>query len=185
MPKRKADSEELQGRVRPPPAVRRSTRLANLQCQAPIQPIHVASKDDRRMTSPSGTRDLLSLPREIRDKIWSEVLGDRTIHLRYTEEFTRIYARPPFETRTPAQWKHDICVADLSEQAIYQQSIQDEEGIWRQDCDKHHGKCENKASTLDLRLLRTNHQIHKEASVILLRTNLFSINDEKSFVYFI
>src|SRR5271168_1435331 len=186
MPKRKADPKELQGRVQPPPAVRRSTRLTNLQCQVPILPIHVASKDDRRMTSPSGTRDLLSLPKEIRDKIWSEVLGDRTIHLRYTEEFYTIYGerRSPLMTRTPARWKHDICVADLSEQAIYQQSIQDEEGIWRQDCDNHHDKCENKASTLDLRLLRTNHQIHKEASAILLRTNLFSINDEKCFVRF-
>jgi hypothetical protein len=37
---------------------------------------------------------------------------------------------------------------------------------------------------LDLRLLRTNHQIHKEASAILLRTNLFSINDETCFVHF-
>jgi hypothetical protein len=138
------------------------------------------------VASPSGTRDLLSLPKEIRDKIWSEVLGDRTIHLRYTEEFYTPYwgGRSPGETRTPAKWKHDICVADLSEQAIYQQSIQDEQGIWRQDCDNHHDKCENKASTLDLRLLRTSHQIHKEASAILLRTNLFSINDEKCFVHF-
>jgi hypothetical protein len=37
---------------------------------------------------------------------------------------------------------------------------------------------------LDLRLLRTNHQIHKEANAILLGTNLFSINDEKCFVRF-
>ena len=138
------------------------------------------------MTSPGNTRDLLSLPKEIRDKIWSEVLGDRTIHLRYTGAFYTIYGgrSSPLETWTPANWKHDICVADLSEQAIYQQSIQDEEGICRQDCDNHHDKCENKASTLDLRLLRTNHQIHKEASAILLRTNLFSINNEKCFVHF-
>src|SRR5271168_2782698 len=121
MPKRKADPKELQGRVQPPPAVRRSTRLTNLQCQVSIQPIHVASKDDRRVTSPSGTRDLLSLPKEIRDKIWSEVLGDRTIHLRYTDEYYKFYGggRSPAETRTPTKWKHDICVAELSEQAIY------------------------------------------------------------------
>ena len=139
------------------------------------------------MTSPSGTRDLLSLPKEVRDRIWSEVLGDRTIHLRYTPAYTICCGgggRPTVEKRTPAEWKHGICAADLSEEAIYQQSIQDEEGIWRQDCDNHHDKCENKPSTLDLRLLRTNHQIHKEASAILLRTNLFSINDEKCFVRF-
>ena len=139
------------------------------------------------MTSPSGTRDLLSLPKEVRDRIWSEVLGDRTIHLRYTPAYTICSgggSRPTVEKRTPAKWKHGICAADLSEQSIYQQSIQDEEGIWRQDCDNHHDKCENKPSTLDLRLLRTNHQIHKEASAILLRTNLFSINDEKCFVRF-
>jgi len=187
MPKRKADSKELQGCVQPPPPVRQSTSLTNLHGQVPLQPIHVASKDDQRMTSPSGTRDLLSLPKEVRDRIWSEVLGDRTIHLRYTPAYTICSGgggRPTVEKRTPAEWKHGICAADLSEEAIYQQSIQDEEGIWRQDCDNHHDKCENKPSTLDLRLLRTNHQIHKEASAILLRTNLFSINDEKCFVRF-
>jgi hypothetical protein len=148
------------------------------------------------MTSPSGTRGLLSLPKEIRDKIWSEVLGDRTIHLRYTRACTTIYAGRgglPVETCTPAKLKHCICVADLSEQAIYQQSIQDGEGIWSQDCDNYHNKCcygrssageENKPPALDLRLLRTNHQIHKEASAILLRTNLFSINDERGFTSF-
>src|ERR1700734_3120189 len=171
MPKRKADSKELQGRVQPPPAVRRSTRLTNLQSQVPTQAIQVASKDDQRMTSPSGTRGLLSLPKEIRDKIWSEVLGDRTIHLRYTRACTTIYAGRgglPVETCTPAKLKHCICVADLSEQAIYQQSIQDGEGIWSQDCDNYHNKCcygrssageENKPPALDLRLLRTNPQI--------------------------
>jgi hypothetical protein len=138
------------------------------------------------MTSLSGTRDLLSLPKEVRDKIWSEVLGDRTIHLRYTQAYTICSGgggRPTVEKHTPAKWKHDICVADLSEQAIYQQSIQDGEGIWRQDCDNHHNKCcyGRSSPTLDLRLLRTNHQIHKEASAILLRTNLFSIHDEKCF----
>lgn len=187
MPKRKADPKELQGSVQPPPAVRRSTPLTNLQSQVPIQPIHVASKNDQRMTSPSGSRDLLSLPKEIKDRIWSEVLGGRTIHLRYTPAYVTYCGgggRPTVEERTPAKWKHDICVADLSEQAIYQQSIQDDEGIWRQDCDNLHDKCEIMPSTLDLRLLRTNHQIHKEASAILLRTNLFSINDEKCFVHF-
>jgi hypothetical protein len=187
MPKRKADSKEPQGCVRPPPAVRRSTPLTNLQSQVPTQPIHMASKDDQRMTSPSDTRDLLSLPKEIREKIWSKVLGDRTIHLRYTPAYITYCGgggRPTVEERTPAKWKHDICVADLSEQDVYQQSIQDEEGIWRRNCDNYHDKCENKPSTLDLQLLRTSHQIHKEASAILLRTNLFSINDEKCFVHF-
>lgn len=195
MPKRKAESKQLQGRVQPPPAVRRSTPLTNLQTQVPTQPIHVASKDDRRMISPGGTRDLLSLPKEIRDKIWSEVLGDRTIHLRYTPAYITYCGgggRPAVEEHTAARWEHDICVADLSEQAIYQQSIQNEEGICRQDCNNHHNKCgyvqscggnEHKPP-LDLRLLRTNHQIHKEASAILLGTNLFSIDDKKCFVRF-
>jgi hypothetical protein len=196
MPKRKADSEKLQGCVQPPPALRRSTPLTNLQSQVPTQAIHVASKDDRRTTSPSGTRDLLSLPKETRDRIWSEVLGDRTLHLRYTPAYITCSGgggRPTIEKRTAAKWNHGICVADLSEQAIYQQSTQDEERVWRQDCDNHHNKChygpsyggkDYKPPTLDLRLLRTNHQIHKEASAILLRTNLFSIDDEKCFVHF-
>src|SRR2546423_11726087 len=119
MPKRKADSENLQGRVQPSPAVRWSTPWSNLRSQVPTQPIHVASKDYRTTTSPSGTRDLLSLPRETRDRIWSEILGDRTIHLRYTPAYTTHSGgggRPPVVKRTPAKWKHDICVADLSEQ---------------------------------------------------------------------
>ena len=194
MPKRKSDSKQLQGRVQPPPAVHRSTPLTNLQSQVPTQPIHVASKDDQRMISPSGTRDLVSLPKEIRDRIWSEVLGHRTIHLRYTPGYITCSGgggRPTVEKRTAAKWTHDICVADLSEQALYQQSIQDE-GTWTQDCDNHHNKCgyarphdgKEYKPPLDLRLLRTNHQIHKEASAILLGTNLFSINDENCFAHF-
>src|SRR5271156_2065766 len=144
MPKRKADSEKLQGHVQPPPAVRRSTPLITLQSQVPTQPTHMASKDYRTTTSPNGTRGLLSLPKETRDKIWSEVLGDRTIHLRYTGGYTTYSGgggRLRAEKSTPAEWEHDICVADLSEQAIYQQSMRDERGIWRQDCENHHRKC--------------------------------------------
>jgi hypothetical protein len=195
MPKRKADSKELQGCVQPPPAVRRSTPLTNLQSQVPTQAIQVASKDNRRITSPNGTRDLPSLPKEIKDEIWSEVLGDRTIHLRYTDPSTTYCGgggRPTVQERALAKWEHYICVADLSEQAICQQSIRDGRGIRSRDCGSHHYKCygqpwhgkEKKPPTLDLRLLRTNHQIHDEASTILLRTNLFSIHDEKCFVHF-
>src|SRR6266516_2274989 len=54
-------------------------------------------------------------------KIWSKVLGDRTIHLRYTPAYFTCSGgggRPTVEKHTAAKWKHDICVAALSEQAI-------------------------------------------------------------------
>ena len=86
MPKRKADSEEIQGRKQPPPALRRNIHSNSTNIPGPsiVQPIQVASKDDRYSTSHNGVRGLLLPPRKTRDRIWANALGSQTIHLRYT-----------------------------------------------------------------------------------------------------
>ncbi|KAI4268147.1 MAG: hypothetical protein LQ337_008019 [Flavoplaca oasis] len=126
----------------------------------------------------AATSPLLTLPSELRDKIWTEVLGGRLLHLDFDVDD---YASDPGEY----YWKHSVCQHDCLEDRSDRK--------W-----KPHAECRlryNKAYALSddpyslydndalmhLTLLRASRQIYVEANRILWTTNTFSFNDGQAF----
>ena len=70
------------------------------------------------MARNASTSFSLRLPLEIRNKIYSELLGDRLIHLRYTDDRTLAYLKRE-NGKAPASactaWRHVICQTDCPE----------------------------------------------------------------------
>jgi hypothetical protein len=148
-------------------------------------------------TKTSGSLTLMSLPTEIRYKIWTEVLGCRTIHLSYQPPSYAHSASNKIVASDPEKWSHYVCVSQLSEKDIYQRFLgnptehnpylQQGHLSW-EDCEYHHEECQYPRSRsrvyISLALLRVNKTIHAEADHALLATNLFSIDDELCFKAF-
>ncbi|MCJ1392984.1 hypothetical protein MMC18_005856 [Xylographa bjoerkii] len=155
---------------------------------------------------------LLTLPLEIRRRIWREVLGDHQVHI--VRMYVRREPQAPMTLRDiilrvaneePDEiLRHYLCVQGKSQTAVYQQWKTDmEEGSARRvsqedhesDCmidysDKNHAcaaaGCHNRSGrTLQLALLRACRQIYVEANESLWSTNIFSFGDSKLFKNFI
>jgi len=144
----------------------------------------------------SDSLNLMNLPLEVRVQIWTEILGNKTIHIEYV-----MPAWPRTAALEPARGKHYMCVADISEGDIHRKSFERSDatlhtrtyGPSRRSCNTSHKKCKRPdwylppgtmAEQMDLRILRANREIYSEASPILLATNMFSIHNEDQFQAF-
>ena len=150
------------------------------------------------------TSPLLRLPLEIRNRIWSEVLGDRLIHLWYLyddevsfetneELHSGLHWSSELKTTYGSAWRHVVCEKDCPEN-------QEDEKRTTSDGETYsitsHQICEMnlhyepikpnkiyKESYYDgremmrLSVLRSCRQIYVEANIILWTTNTFSFAD--------
>ncbi len=134
------------------------------------------------------TSSFLRLPPEIRNKIYSGLLGDRLIHLRYTDDRTLAYLKRE-NGKTPASactaWRHVICQADCPEndedEEITYPNLggEGEKVSWlrpHQKCDDSRNFLHGDRQTLPLQILRSCRQMYTEANQILWSTNTFSFN---------
>lgn len=150
------------------------------------------------------TSPLLRLPLEIRNKIWSEVLGDRLVHLRYLydddhdfetneELHVSIHWSYELQARYGSAWRHLVCEEDCPEN-------KEEEKLTTSDGEvfstRPHRLCESNLNydpikpnmiygdrycefheMMRLSVLRSCRQIYVEANQILWTTNTFSFTD--------
>lgn len=132
----------------------------------------------------STTSPLLRLPAEIRNKIWTYVLGDQLVHIRYQQSSYELN----FETNDSA-WQHVVCEHDCPEDST-------EEMLRPSDGDTilraRHSICHEyfqvfkpiglgHPSTMRLNILRASRQIYSEAGQILWTTNTFSFTNGVTF----
>ena len=146
----------------------------------------------------------LRLPQEIRDKIYSELLGDRLIHLKYEfiadvsfEKDDDLYAAMHRESGEECSrtWRHVVCECDCPEIKSDRKTTYpnldggEEEVSW----DRSHGRCDRSLDdsiyldheTLSLQILRSCRQTYNDANRILWSTNTFSFNDGMTFERFV
>ncbi|CAD6571180.1 MAG: hypothetical protein ASARMPREDX12_004156 [Alectoria sarmentosa] len=129
---------------------------------------------------------LLRLPLEVRDKIWTALLGDRLIHLEYLN-------MKPASTgdKERQNWRHVVCKHNCPEKEVVKECTQtfyfdDEEHVWQQP----HYRCdielaynlgpihkESGRKSMHLTALRVCRQIYDEGSNLLWSTNTFSFNE--------
>lgn len=161
-----------------------------------------------RITRNELTSPFLRLPPEVRNKIYSELLGDRLIHLRYLYDDDLSYetndslhaamTRVNGESRGSA-WRHLVCQTDCpedkeDEKLISYHFVRDGEVIWI----RAHQRCNSGLDyyydpdfmyydheTIPLRILRTCRQMYTEANQILWSTNTFSFSDPATFKHFV
>ncbi|KAI4228010.1 MAG: hypothetical protein L6R36_001944 [Xanthoria steineri] len=143
---------------------------------------------------------LLRLPAELRDRIWTEVLGDRLVHLDYKyfddeltfDDFDYMY-QSHFD-RSP--WRHIVCEDDGPEDRPKQKAVPNPKYFYAVPGAKERWVDPHAACDLDyedpgsgrpieyhdhegmrLTVLRASHQIYAEANRILWTTNTFSFTD--------
>ena len=105
---------------------------------------------------------MLRLPREIKDQIYNYVCGGNTLHIRFT-------SGGPYTV---------LCRSELTEQAA-QAGFDSSQSRWIDDVSAYHHKdCHSHNNrTLDLRFLRTCHQICDEAKLVYYSSNTFYLSD--------
>ncbi|KAL8738482.1 MAG: hypothetical protein Q9181_000738 [Wetmoreana brouardii] len=144
---------------------------------------------------------LLRLPIELRNKIWTEMLGARLIHVDYfcdgelkfkdNEDFcSRLkYSTTTFESYGSA-WRHVVCQDDGPEdrpdaEVIIEGGHEQHDQAWSI---RPHGLCDTDYEerdpalpfecygheTMRLAILRTSRQVYVEANEVLFTTNTFS-----------
>ncbi|KAL8732762.1 MAG: hypothetical protein Q9166_002543 [cf. Caloplaca sp. 2 TL-2023] len=155
----------------------------------------------------SSTSPLLRLSPELRNRIWTEVIGDRLIHLRYDHWIDN---PPHFDIedsdseslahRSP--WKHVVCQHDCPEDRPEEKKVvldvcDEEHVLWRRPHDEcrfpdeddlylHDAEpinCSDRPA-MCLTILCASHQIYTEANRILWTTNTFSFADGPTFKHF-
>ncbi|KAL8662428.1 MAG: hypothetical protein Q9202_004749 [Teloschistes flavicans] len=128
---------------------------------------------------------LLRLPREIRDKIWTEVLGDRLIHF-YME-------RDSSDTESQNNHDYEADEGPRYEWHRYQSNHTLRHGVCQVDCpdvgtlhSPHRSNCYygNDDETLSLTLPRSCSQIYMETYEILWKTNTFAFAASSQIYYF-
>ncbi|KAI4250323.1 MAG: hypothetical protein LQ352_005376 [Teloschistes flavicans] len=127
---------------------------------------------------------LLRLPREIRDKIWTEVLGDRLIHF-YME-------RDSSDTESHNNHDYEVDEGPRYEWHQRQSSYTLRHGVCEVDCpdvgtldSPHESKCYyGNDESLSLTLPRSCSQIYMETDEILWKTNTFAFAQSSQFYYF-
>ncbi|CAD6582110.1 MAG: hypothetical protein ASARMPREDX12_000758 [Alectoria sarmentosa] len=178
---------------------RKPTSRKRVAFSAPKDAATKARIKGNALTSP-----LLRLPLEIRNKIWSEVLGDRLVHLRYLydddhdfETNEELHVSLPWSNELQAgygsAWRHLVCEEDCPEN-------KEEEKLTTSDGEvfstRSHRLCESNLEydpigpdmiygdrycefheMMRLSVLRSCRQIYVEANQILWTTNTFSFAD--------
>ena len=159
------------------------------------------------MTSP-----LLRLPLEIRNKIWSEVLGDRLVHFRYLygdkvsfevneDLHAGMHSSQKPQRRYGSPWRHVVCERDCPEAQEDRKSTTSEGQLLLM---QSHHACESNLGyetpepdriykewcypghqTMCLSVLRSCRQIYVEANNILWTSNTFSFADPTTFRRFL
>ncbi|KAL8847952.1 MAG: hypothetical protein Q9221_007017 [Calogaya cf. arnoldii] len=154
------------------------------------------------------TSPLLRLPPEFRDKIWTEVLGERVIHLEYKyfcdddmdfdefdEDYQSCFGRSP--------WRHIVCEDDGPEDRPkqimvanpkYFYTLPGSRPLWRYphaQCDLDYDDSGSSKPVeyhdhegMRLTVLRASHQIYTEANRVLWATNTFSFPECLTFKRF-
>ncbi|KAL9016626.1 MAG: hypothetical protein Q9185_006038 [Variospora sp. 1 TL-2023] len=149
---------------------------------------------------------LLRLPSELRDKIWTYVLGDRLVHLDHRHPTSNIDYHPYFDFEASDDgnadgclapnswdpWQHIVCQHDCPEdepdkKVALLEGDGEEDGIWVQphdECYPHFPYCRDLRphvtldnSKMHLTVLCASRQIYVEANRILWATNTFSFGD--------
>ncbi|KAL9003974.1 MAG: hypothetical protein Q9180_009871, partial [Flavoplaca navasiana] len=133
----------------------------------------------------AATSPLLTLPSELRDKIWTEVLGGRLVHLNLEvivdeySDYTDSLAKAEY------YWQHNVCQHDGPEDQPDRKRkphfgcrlrLEDAYGLVDDDA---HNLCDD--SMMHLTVLRASRQIYVEANRILWTTNTFSFANGTSF----
>lgn len=115
------------------------------------------------------TSSFFRFSREIRDKIYSGLLGDRLVHIKYVYDFELLVEKGWSEGLRPEPWNHVVCEADCPE---------NEETCWP----RQHHSCDHRVvfgdahkETLPLGILRSCRQMYNEAGHIP-----WSINTSRS-----
>ena len=142
---------------------------------------------------------LLRLPLEIRNKIWSEVLGNRLVHLRYLKDNKLRLSFEANEELYPhgliawyrSAWRHVVCEEDCPEKQEEKKFTLSDGGVLSIPA---HYSCGSYLSTghiepgglemMDLRVLRSCRQTYVEANQLLWTTNTFSFSDAMTFERF-
>ena len=140
------------------------------------------------------TSSLLTVPLEIRTKIYSELLGDRLVHLRYRREFDDdVGSITKRKKLGQTAWSHAVCEVDCPESVkdqgkSYPDSGGDGEEVdWlnpHQSCDVRLNYRNWDDEPFPLSILRSCRQIYHEAGQILWSTNTFSFTDGATFQRF-
>lgn len=116
------------------------------------------------------------MPLEIRNKIWSSLLGDRLIHLEFVGNLRHTVRQD------------DRPEDDMVEASTWTKTIGDQEIVWRQPhyhCEvelaynpnRRRADPERDPKYMHLAVLRVCRQIYNEANHVLRTTNTFSLND--------
>ncbi|KAL8916912.1 MAG: hypothetical protein Q9208_008276 [Pyrenodesmia sp. 3 TL-2023] len=158
------------------------------------------------------TSPLLRLPLELREQIWTHVLGERLIHLKYDPTAEDPEHRPVFSLefslssyggyeriilRHYTEMNGNIWSASIVVPRMVRDEDDKDVGKWQEshdechlhDYDPHSLPPRRPAdlsgnSTMHLTVLRASRQIYVEANRILWATNTFSFNDAPSFEEF-
>lgn len=159
-----------------------------------IVPTHHQSIKRNASTSP-----LLRLPGEIREIIFKYVIGGNLFHIKL---YQGLYKKNT-PARTNGKLRHEICVAEMSENKAYERLISAYDRVPPGDasqyhtlaCQERHKSCiltehfdfirevatVQEARRLDLSILGACRQMYEEANILLWTTNTFSFSDVLTF----
>lgn len=128
------------------------------------------------------TSPLLTLPTEIRDKIWTEVLGNSLIHLEC--EYDDELSFKDNETLKPHPWRHLVCQEDCKENRPAEPEALIYYLAAHAGCEPDYEVPDSEGpivftdhKTMRLTVLRVCNQIYTEAARVLWTSNTFSFRD--------
>ena len=140
---------------------------------------------DKNSTTTNSSTPLLTLPQELKNRIYEFVLGGNLLHI--TRDRLRFNRRVPHSTKgaiKEQRFSHQICCSQISEEEAHRQFIsEDGSSLYVKSIELRHSSCpsyKRKGSVVPLRmnisLLRACRQIYSEARFIPYSTNTFSFD---------
>ncbi|KAL8787814.1 MAG: hypothetical protein Q9213_002001 [Squamulea squamosa] len=151
----------------------------------------------------ASTSPLLRLPPELRNRIWTEVLGKRLIHLSHIRSDNSSDDESSGDDHNfygRRQWTHLVCQHDCPEDQPDRRVVDDEdeeEFIW----EIAHYECDPNDYAFDpylpaserfcdhlfmhLNILRVSRQVYVESNQVLWTTNTFSFDEGTSLKFFL
>lgn len=186
MTKRKTPAELAAGKPRKRVAFY-APKDAAIKCNDPQRTLGIQwpLTPHSRITRDASTLPFLRLPPKIRNKIYSELQGDRLIHIEHTSG-AAFPAISPYRRPRSSAWRRVVCQADCSEiqedqKTTYSDLDGDgEEFVWlgpHSKCDDSVGSLYGDREMLHLQILRSCRQMYIEANQIFWSSNTFSFDE--------
>ena len=174
-----------------------ATKAMYAQCLKVIDLDGVFTDSAHSIARNATTSPLLTLPTEIREHIWTAVLGNNLIHLEYQNDDELSFKDN--ETLNPHPWKHLICQEDCKENrpdVKHTFETEPETLVYylaaHAGCDPDYETPKWGASivfedheTMHLTVLRVCNQIYTEAARVLWTSNTFSFRNGMALKRFI